>query len=298
MTRRTRVDDGGVPDLSRLETGLGHTFHDRRYLVRALTHSSYAHEESGGLDNEPLEFLGDAALGLFVAHALLQRFPGMDEGGLSKFKAFLVSRPNLASAARRIELGSFLRLGKTAEKGHGRTKESLLSDALEAVIASVLLDGGEGAARALVSRLFKAQIEGLSREEVEKKDFKTGLQELMQAGGRPTHATASPRSQGRPTARHSASASWSMAASWRAAGGARRRRPSSAPPAWRCGFWGERAAPHDHRPDVAGAAFTRPGGAGAGGVVGALRGAGSSGIGWKPRVLRTKTMLRIAGACE
>ena len=184
--RRTRVDDGGVPDLSRLETGLGHTFHDRRHLVRALTHSSYAHEESGGLDNEPLEFLGDAALGLFVAHALLQRFPGMDEGGLSKFKAFLVSRPNLASAARRIELGSFLRLGKTAEKGHGRTKESLLPDALEAVIASVLLDGGEGAARALVSRLFKAQIEGLSREEVEKKDFKTGLQELMQAGGRPT----------------------------------------------------------------------------------------------------------------
>src|SRR6266704_6825020 len=98
-------------DPTRLEERLGHRFRDPRLLERALTHSSYAHEEAGGPDNEALEFLGDAALGFFVAHTLLQRFPGMDEGGLSKFKAVLVSRPNLASAARRIELGSFLRLG-------------------------------------------------------------------------------------------------------------------------------------------------------------------------------------------
>ena len=184
-TARARPQDGRGPDLSRLEVGLGHTFRDRRHLVRALTHSSHAHEESAGADNEALEFLGDAALGFIVAHALLQRFPEMDEGGLSKFKAFLVSRPNLAAAARRIDLGAFLRLGKTAEKGHGRTKESLLADALEAVIAAVFLDGGERAARELVSRLLGGQIEGLSREEVEKQDHKTALQELMQAGGRP-----------------------------------------------------------------------------------------------------------------
>jgi len=185
-TRRARAGDRRGPDLSRLEKALGHEFRDLRHLLRALTHSSYSHEESGDPDNEALEFLGDAALGFLVALALLQHFPGMDEGGLSKFKAFLVSRPNLAAAARRIDLGAFLRLGKTAEKGHGRTKDSLLADALEAVIASVLLDGGEEAARALASRLFGGQIEGLSREEVEKQDYKTGLQERMQAGGRPT----------------------------------------------------------------------------------------------------------------
>ena len=186
ITRRTRTGAGQGHELTRLETALGHHFHDRDRLVRALTHSSHAHEEGGGPDNEALEFLGDAALGYFVAHHLLLRFPQMDEGGLSKFKAFLVSRPNLAAAARRIDLGAFLLLGKTAEKGQGRTKESLLADALEAVIASVLLDGGEEPARALVTSLFGGQIQGLSREEVERKDYKTVLQERMQAGGRPT----------------------------------------------------------------------------------------------------------------
>jgi ribonuclease-3 len=180
---RERALGGRAPDLSRLETGLGHIFLDRRHLVRALTHSSHAHEESSGQDNEALEFLGDAALGFLVADLLLRRYPELDEGGLSKFKAFLVNRPNLAAVARRIDLGDFLRLGKTAEKGHGRTKESLLADTLEAVIAAVLLDAGEPAARGLVGRLFGEQIERLSREEVEKKDFKTGLQELLQAGG-------------------------------------------------------------------------------------------------------------------
>jgi ribonuclease III len=172
-------------DLSAIEAGLAYSFRDRGYLLRALTHSSHAHEEGGGPDNEALEFLGDAALGFFAAHLLLLSFPDMDEGGLSKLKAFLVSRGNLAAAARRIDLGSFLRLGRTAEKGHGRTKESLLADALEAVIAAVLLDGGETAARDLVRHLFGAQIERLSREEIESKDYKTALQEWLQARGRP-----------------------------------------------------------------------------------------------------------------
>ena len=101
-------------------------------------------------------------------------------------KAFLVSRPNLAEVARGIGLGPCLRLGKTAERGQGRTKESLLSDALEAVIAAVHLDGGDAATRALVDRLFASQIERLDRVEVEGKDFKTSLQEILQAKGRPT----------------------------------------------------------------------------------------------------------------
>ena len=172
-------------DLSAIESRLGYSFRDRGHLLRALTHSSHAHEEGGGADNEALEFLGDAALGFFVAHLLLMRFPDMDEGGLSKLKAFLVSRGNLAAAARRIDLGAFLRLGRTAEKGHGRTKESLLADALEAVIAAVLLDGGTTAAQDLVRLLFGGQIEMLIREEIERKDYKTALQEWLQARGRP-----------------------------------------------------------------------------------------------------------------
>ena len=84
----------------------------------------------------------------------MKRFPEMDEGGLSKFKGFLVSRPNLAQVARRLGLGAHLRLGKTAEQGLARTKESLLADTLEAVIAAVFLDGGDQPARNLVNRLF------------------------------------------------------------------------------------------------------------------------------------------------
>jgi ribonuclease III len=182
----SRAKPADHPDLSGLESGIGHAFRDRSRLRRALTHSSHAHEEGGGDDNEALEFLGDATLGFIVALLLLERFPEIDEGGLSKFKAYLVSRPNLASVARRIDLGAYLRLGMTAEKGHGRTKDSILSDALEAVIAAVYLDGGERAARGMVELLFGDQMERLSREEVEKGDYKTGLQEMMQADGKPT----------------------------------------------------------------------------------------------------------------
>ncbi len=173
-------------DLTQLEARLGHRFKNEALCSRALTHSSYAHEESGGADNEALEFLGDAVLGFLVAESLLRRFPDMDEGGLSKFKAFLVSGPNLAAVARGLGLGPHLRLGKTAERGQGRVKESLLGDALEAVIAAVHLDGGDAATRALVGRLFDAQIERLDRVEIEGRDFKTSLQEVLQASGRPT----------------------------------------------------------------------------------------------------------------
>ena len=186
------------PDLSQLEDRLGHTFGDRAVILRALTHSSFANEEGGGADNEALEFLGDAALGFLIAHALLRRFPGMDEGGLSKFKGYLVSRPTLAVVARGIGLGSHLRLGKTAEKSDARAKESVLADTLEAVIAAVLIDGGDQAARMLVERLFGEQIRGLKREEIEGKDYKTGLQELMQAGGRPTPRYKVIRTEGPP----------------------------------------------------------------------------------------------------
>jgi ribonuclease-3 len=185
--------------LERLEETLGYSFRDRGLLVRALTHASRANESRGPEgDNEALEFLGDAILGGAVARDLFDRFPAMDEGGLSKLKAFVVSRPNLAAAARTLDLGAFLRLGGTAERGQGRNRDSLLADALEAVIAAVALDGGDEPARGLVRRLFKAQIDALRRDEVEKKDHKTVLQELLQARGLPTPEYRVERTEGPP----------------------------------------------------------------------------------------------------
>src|SRR5260221_8032524 len=162
-------------ELTQLETRLGHRFGDPALFERALTHSSYAHEENRGDDNEALEFLGDAVLGFLIAESLLKRFPEMDEGGLSKLKAFLVSRPNLAEVARGIGLGPCLRLGKTAERGQGRTKESLLSDALQAVIAPGHLHRGDAPPRALVERLVASQIERLHPVQSRGKGFKTRL---------------------------------------------------------------------------------------------------------------------------
>lgn len=176
---------GEGKDAVGLEARLGHRFRDPALLQRALTHSSLANE-TGDSDNEALEFLGDAALGFFVAGELLRRFPEMDEGGLSKLKAFVVSGPNLARVARTLDLGGAIRLGGAARGEVARDRDSLLSDALEAVIAAVLLDGGEEAARALVGRLFGPQIAGLRRADVETGDHKTALQELLQGQGRPT----------------------------------------------------------------------------------------------------------------
>jgi ribonuclease-3 len=167
-----------------LESRLGHRFRDRALLARALTHSSWAHENGSAADNEPLEFLGDALLGFLIAEALCARFPEADEGTLSKMKAYLVSRGSLAQVAQDLDLASHLRLGR-ASRVEGRARETLLADGLEAVVAAVHLDGGDVAARALVTRLFGPRMEGLDRAEAERQDAKTGLQELLQAAGRP-----------------------------------------------------------------------------------------------------------------
>jgi ribonuclease-3 len=138
-------------DLAALQAALGHTFKRPEMLERALTHSSHAHEESkaGGpdataekLDNEQFEFLGDAVLGLVTSQLLFERFPTFHEGQLSKLKAHLVSAEHLVSVATRIGLGQYLRLGRGEERSGGRSKGTLLSDAIEAVIAAMYLDAG------------------------------------------------------------------------------------------------------------------------------------------------------------
>ena len=168
-----------------LERRLGYRFRNSDLIGRALTHSSYANEEESGADNEALEFLGDAVLGFLVAEMLLARFPEMDEGGLSKLKAYLVSRTNLTRIASRLGLGTHLRLGKTLAGSAGRKRSSILGNALEAVIAAVHLDGGDDAARSVVTRIFERELRGIDRLTVEGKDFKTALQELLQSRSRP-----------------------------------------------------------------------------------------------------------------
>jgi len=177
-----------------LEAVLGHRFRDAELLERARTHRSLVHEmpqaaapESKALaDNQSLEFLGDAVLGLVTSQTLFERFPQHREGELSKLKAHLVSARHLAKVASDMDLGRYLRLGRGEEKSGGRQKSALLADALEAVLAALYLDGGLDAARGFVMRrILIPELQRLSQpgEEARITDYKSALQELMQSRG-------------------------------------------------------------------------------------------------------------------
>src|SRR5881398_55920 len=154
-------------------------------LTRALTHKSYSHEAKNGdvRDNETFEFLGDSVLGFVIGHLLFQRFPALDEGALSKMKAYLVSATSLATKARLYGMGEVILLGVGEEKSGGRKKESLLANLFEAMIAAVYLDGGIEPARALIERSFAQDIESIDAEDLLFQDYKTALQELAQGKG-------------------------------------------------------------------------------------------------------------------
>ena len=179
-------------DLASLESGIGHPFRDREMLRRALTHSSHVHErmlaEHGAAlrDNEQLEFLGDAVLGFLISESLVGRFPDYPEGRLSKIKAHLVSATHLYDVAQKLDLGRYLILGRGEEMSGGRTKRTLLVDALEALMAALYLDRGLEAARDFVRRHVVGEAEDdLARLEEYLPggvvDFKSALQELAQA---------------------------------------------------------------------------------------------------------------------
>lgn len=191
-------------DLAVLQAALGHRFKHPEMLERALTHSSHAHEESkaGGpegivekLDNEQFEFLGDAVLGLVTSQLLFEKFPTFHEGQLSKLKAHLVSAEHLVGVATRIGLGQYLRLGRGEERSGGRTKGTLLSDAIEAVIAAMYLDAGlEKTREFIIQQILKSELETIIAEgenEFSLADYKSALQELLQSSGRqqPVYAT-------------------------------------------------------------------------------------------------------------
>jgi ribonuclease-3 len=176
--------------LGDLQKQLGYRFRDRAYLERALTHSSWRHEARSQsaedpLDNEPLEFLGDALLGLAVARALFRLNPDAEEGFLTRARATLVSTGTLAEVARELSLGRCLRLGRGEAASGGEGKETILENTLEALLAAVLLDGGVEAAEGVVLRLFGERLEQLRPGADLTRDDKSRLQELLQSRGLP-----------------------------------------------------------------------------------------------------------------
>jgi ribonuclease III len=175
--------------LDNLESALGHRFANRALLEKALTHSSFARESGDAkADNEQMEFLGDAVLQLVASQELYQRFPHYHEGELSKLRAHLVNAHHLVSCAQRLQLGGYLRLGRGEEKTGGRQKTALLSDAVEALLAALYLDGGLHAARAFIlSHILEPELDRLSSDQsvVLSSDHKSRLQELLRASGRP-----------------------------------------------------------------------------------------------------------------
>ena len=168
-----------MADLEGFVRRLGHRFADPGLLEQALTHRS-----AGGANNERLEFLGDALLGLVVAEELYRLRPRASEGDLSRLRASLVRRETLAEIARELALGEWLRLGQGELKSGGYRRDSVLANGLEAVIGAVLLDGGHEAARSLLLQLYATRLAELPARAA-LKDPKTRLQEYLQAHGQP-----------------------------------------------------------------------------------------------------------------
>ena len=154
---------------------LGYTFTDDALLRTALTHRSAA-----GTNNERLEFLGDSILNFVIAEALFEHYPKAREGELSRLRASLVKGDTLADAARAIELGDYLNLGSGELKSGGFRRDSILADALEALLAAIYLDSDFATCRALIRRLFGPQLAALPAAD-QLKDPKTRLQEALQA---------------------------------------------------------------------------------------------------------------------
>lgn len=165
-----------------LETGLQHSFQNPDLLRLALTHRSVSAEDRARNDNERLEFLGDAVLQLIVTDLLYERYPQLAEGQMAKVRAAVVSRATLAEVARSLDLGRHVELASSEEATGGRTKDSILADAVEAIIGAVYLDGGLEPVRELVLRLWEERVAERAKQPGVK-DYKTRLQELTARDG-------------------------------------------------------------------------------------------------------------------
>ena len=158
-----------------LEEVIGYRFKDPGLLKQAMSHKSFASESGSGVYNERLEFLGDSVLAAVVAHAVYAGYPQEAEGNLSKKKSLLVSRPSLAAWGEEIQLGSYLYLGVGEESTGGRTRHSLLANAVEALIGAIYLDGGYEQAAVFIRRWYDVKHGSLLET-----DHKSKLQEILQ----------------------------------------------------------------------------------------------------------------------
>ena len=165
--------------IKELEAAIGYKFKNIALLQNALAHSSYANERwhNSLMSNERLEFLGDSILGMCVAEYLYCTFPDRPEGELTRMRADMVCEQTLANVAGRIGLGEHLLLGKGEEQGGGRTRNSILADAVESVIAASFLDGGMSAAKQFIQKFILVEVPVKKLHNV---DYKTSLQELVQ----------------------------------------------------------------------------------------------------------------------
>ena len=166
-------------DYREFEEKLGHRFHNKKYLITALTHSSYANEAKGKEEsNERLEFLGDSVLGFVVADYLFKNYTQFPEGDLTKNRAALVCEKACCGFAKQIDLGNYLRLSHGEQNSGGRTRSSILADAFEAVIAAIYLDAGMEEARKFILRFVLPMLKAHKPKAF--KDYKTALQEIIQ----------------------------------------------------------------------------------------------------------------------
>jgi len=175
------------------EKALQYTFQDKQLLLQALTHPSY-----GEGDNQRLEFLGDAVLELCVSRLLYTHEPDLREGGLTHRRALLVREATLARAARELSLGQYLRMDRGEENTGGRDKDSILADALEAVLAAVFLDSDLTRAMAVVQRILPQTLAHTPLQA----DAKSALQELLQGRGEPAPTYETILEEGPPHMRH------------------------------------------------------------------------------------------------
>ena len=175
-------------EIGSLEKALDYEFKNMELIIEALTHRSHHHEHGDSLHNERLEFLGDAVLDLCVTEIVMELSPTTNEGHLSKLRSQLVSESSLARAARRLDLGAYVRLGKGEDLSGGRDRDALLADALEAVIAAMYLDGGLQPLRKIIPRILDVNSSdtvtwATTSWNLITRDYKSRLQEYCQSAG-------------------------------------------------------------------------------------------------------------------
>lgn len=171
--------------LGALEKRLGHSFGDPELLRRAMCHRSWVAESDDTVSNERLEFLGDAVLGWVIADLVFARYSDLAEGALTDLRKSVVNATTLAEVAAELHLGDHLLLGKGEHAANGRQKVSILSDALEAVLGAIYIDGGSAAAFDVIERLFADRLERAITM-LDRLDFKTALQEVLAQQSKPS----------------------------------------------------------------------------------------------------------------